>query len=119
MNREYRDEGRGFVYLKRLNPSLPHTDDDEPEPPEYEVQNVWTAPQVRWTGVQRKLWQAVLADADREGATLLLTVGHGSTAGLDSTALFEWYERLGFHGLAGGINGTYREARMERPPHGH
>lgn len=78
---------------------------------DWEIENVTTTPAHRGEGLQRELWKRVLADADSEGAHLLLTVGSGRGAGnkgLDHRQLWRWYERLGFNGLAG--------TRMERVP---
>lgn len=86
---------------------------------DYEVQNVVTAPHARREGLQRELWGRILADADAEGAHLLLTVGSGRgerNGGMSSAQLYDWYCRLGFHGIAGGKDGTYVSARMERVP---
>jgi GNAT superfamily N-acetyltransferase len=105
--------GHAAIYCKRLGDG------------DYEIENVVTTPPHRGTGLQRELWKRVLADADREGACLLLTVGSGRGAtnqngnrGLTSKELFEWYERLGFHGLMGGpeIAEGYGRTRMERWP---
>lgn len=100
MKESYRHpDGHAVVWLKFLE------DDD------WEVQNVVTTPTDRGRGLQRELWKEIVADADREGACLLLTVGSGrgaSGGGLTHRQLWDWYERLGFCGLAG--------TRMQRVP---
>lgn len=94
------------VYLKHLG------DND------WEVENVVTIPAERGKGLQRELWRRILADADRTLACLLLTVGSGRGA-MKSVELYEWYVRLGFHGLISvtGDDG-YTGTRMERWPGG-
>lgn len=87
---------------------------------EAELSNVFTSVGHRGKGLARALMREVCADADREGVTLLLTVGHGRGPGGDglrSDQLYEWYTRLGFHGLAGGSGDSYARTRMERPPY--
>lgn len=89
---------------------------------DFEVDSVATSMHARGQGLQRALWKKLLADADKERVCLLITVGSGRGAqngGLDSKGLFDWYVRLGFHGLAGGGNGDYSGTRMERWPGGH
>lgn len=78
---------------------------------DWEVETVITDPPYRGKGLQRELWERIAADADAEGAHLLLTVGDGGApwlGALEHRQLWDWYDRLGFHGLAG--------RRMERPP---
>lgn len=84
---------------------------------DWEVTNVTTIPDARGRGLQRELWKRILADADRTGACLLLTVGSGR-GDMDPAKLYEWYVRLGFHGLAGGASDGYQGTRMERFPGG-
>lgn len=88
------------VYLKALGDG------------DWEVETVITDSGFRRQGLQREIWARVTADADAEGAHLLLTVGDGGApwlGALDHRQLWDWYDRLGFYGLAG--------RRMERPPH--
>lgn len=75
---------------------------------EVEIQTVVTDIGYRRRGVMRALMDEVLADADREGVILLLTVGQGYEAGMSYADLRAWYERLGFDGLGGN--------RMQRMP---
>jgi GNAT superfamily N-acetyltransferase len=102
--------GHAAVYCKHLGEG------------DWEVQSVVTTPDHRGKGLQRELWKRVLADADREGACLLLTVGSGGIykGALSSEQLFHWYERMGFHGLMGGpeLAEGYGRTRMERWPGG-
>lgn len=102
--------GHAAVYCKHLG------DED------WEVESVATTPDYRGQGLQRELWKRVLADADSEGACLLLTVGSGGIhrRSLSSEQLFDWYERLGFHGIMGGpeIAEGRGRTRMERWPGG-
>jgi ribosomal protein S18 acetylase RimI-like enzyme len=86
------------------------TYDDE----DAEVMNVWTHPLDRGRGLATRLMAEVIADADREGKSLLLNVGPGrkpGQPGLSRDELEEWYDRLGFH-----IIGITSYVRMERPP---
>lgn len=71
-----------------------------------EIIQVWTAVPARRQGLQRELMRQVLEDADREGLSLLLNVGQGRKEGMSHEELWDWYDRLGFQGLAGN--------RMER-----
>lgn len=73
-----------------------------------EILTVFTDAEHRGRGLMRELMREVLADADREEINLLLTVGAGRRKnGMGAGELYEWYNRLGFNGLAGN--------RMERP----
>lgn len=72
-----------------------------------EIQRLHTARRSRRRGLMRGLMREVIEDADREGVCLILTVGEGSATGMSAAQLYDWYNRLGFNGLAGN--------RMERP----
>lgn len=53
---------------------------------DWEVQNVVTDLEARGRGLQRELWERVLADADAEGVSLLLSVGTGRDRGMSSAS---------------------------------
>lgn len=61
----------------------------------------------RGRGHASKLMRMMLADADRDGITIYLSVEPDGT-GLDALTLRSWYERLGFR--------DFRERTMIREP---
>ena len=69
---------------------------------------------LRRMGYGTKLLKLVLADADKEGVTLLLSVASDNTSrSLSNTELATWYERHGFYQIEGKTgNGT----TMQRLP---
>lgn len=52
------------------------------------------SPQFRGQGIATKLLKEVIADADREGVTLVLEVQ--AEGGLSNEELASWYSRYGF-----------------------
>lgn len=89
---------------------------------EYEVTRVGTAPGKRRQGYARQAMRELLADADREGAILILVSGLGADDGvpanrrLDRHELRDWYTRLGFDAISpGSYPGTTLMQRVPRP----
>lgn len=67
---------------------------------------------IRGRGLARELMAEVLADADREGVKLMLSVEPDPFGTLDYDGLVAWYRRLGF------FQPYLHESYMERTPNG-
>lgn len=84
---------------------------------ECDIQALKTNRTQRGKGHAKTVMMQVLADADAEGVTLLLTAraARGATehGGMDQEQLEAWYERLGFVTVA---RDAHDNARMERVP---
>lgn len=75
----------------------------------YLLTRVETGQECRGKGYGTEILERVLADADAEGATLLLSVEPDLSPGsLDAAALTAWYSRHGFR--------PYRDGGMIREP---
>lgn len=68
--------------------------DGEQEPGVYEVNRINTPPASRRQGFATRLVNQMLADADRENATLWLWINPSGPMGYSELA--DWYNRLGF-----------------------
>ena len=79
---------------------------------ECDIMSLRTNPHKRRQGHAKTVMAQVLADADAEGVTLLLTARAGR-GGMTQEELEAWYERLGFVTVARDGHGN---ARMERSP---